>query len=133
MDASCVADRPLVAVVSVAPIGPWSTTVLLAEWTLVLVCGRSRPYCFQPRATSGEGSDPAPSARGEWMCPGARSAYSGWMISTAPNPSSGQSTKKISSVRSGSTWACERNASTLRPVSSSIVSVKRLDIMFWNS
>lgn len=51
LDASCVADRPLVAVVSVASIGLWSTTVLLAERTLVLVCGRSRPLLFL--ATSG--------------------------------------------------------------------------------
>ena len=42
-----------------------------------------------------------------------------------PNPASGPSMKKISMVMSGSTWACERNATTLRPVSSSIVSVKR--------
>src|SRR5947208_12972087 len=40
----------------------------------------------------------------------------------APKPSSGPSTKKISIVISGSTWAWLRNARTLRPVSSSIVS-----------
>jgi hypothetical protein len=49
------------------------------------------------------------------------SRYSGSTISTAPKPSSGPSTKKISIVMSGSTWAWLRNASTLRPVRSSIV------------
>ena len=51
-------------------------------------------------------------------------ASSGSTISTAPKPSSGASTKKISIVMSGSTWAWDRNATTLRPVSCSIVSVK---------
>jgi hypothetical protein len=49
--------------------------------------------------------------------------YWGSMISTAPNPSIGLWMKKISIVMSGSTWAWLRNASTLRPVSASIVSV----------
>jgi hypothetical protein len=46
--------------------------------------------------------------------------YSGSVTSTAPKPSSGRSTKKISIVMSGSTWAWLRKARTLRPVSSSI-------------
>jgi hypothetical protein len=50
-----------------------------------------------------------------------RSGYSGSVISTAPKPASGPSTKKISIVMSGSTWAWLRNARTLRPVSPSIV------------
>jgi len=52
----------------------------------------------------------------------ARLSYSGSVTSTAPNPGSGPSTKKISMVMSGSTWAWERKATTLRPVSSRIVS-----------
>jgi hypothetical protein len=43
--------------------------------------------------------------------------------STAPNPSRGRSTKNTSIVMSGSTWAWERNASTLRRVSCSIMSL----------
>src|SRR5438128_2319569 len=50
------------------------------------------------------------------------SLYSRSVSSSAPKPSSGPSTKKISIVISGSTWAWLRNARTLRPVSSSIVS-----------
>ena len=49
------------------------------------------------------------------------SDYSGSVTSTAPKPASGPSTKKISIVMSGSTWAWLRNARTLRPVSSSTV------------
>jgi hypothetical protein len=43
--------------------------------------------------------------------------------SAAPNPSRGRSMKNTSIVMSGSTWAWERNASTLRRVSSSIMSL----------
>jgi hypothetical protein len=43
--------------------------------------------------------------------------------SSAPNPASGPSIRNISIVRSGSTCAWLRNASTLRPVSSSIMSL----------
>ena len=53
----------------------------------------------------------------------ARVPYSGSVTSTAPNPGSGPSMKNISTVMSGSTCAWERNATTLRPVSSSIVSL----------
>ena len=60
-------------------------------------------------------------------------AMSGSTTSTAPKPSSGASMKKISIVMSGSTCAWDRNASTLRSVSRSIVSVKRACIMCWNS
>ena len=63
----------------------------------------------------------------------ATSASSGSTTSTAPKPSSGASTKKISIVMSGSTCACDRNASTLRSVSRSIVSVNWLCIMCWKS
>src|SRR5947209_7581235 len=48
---------------------------------------------------------------------------SGTMTSTEPNPGSAPSTKNISTVMSGSTWACEMNATTFRPVSSWIVSL----------
>ena len=50
-------------------------------------------------------------------------AVLGFTISTAPKPSSGASTKKISIVMSGSTWAWLRKASTLRPVSRSMASL----------
>ena len=57
----------------------------------------------------------------ELLVEGLRLLHSGSVISTAPKPSSGPSTKKISIVMSGSTWAWLRKASTLRPVRSSIV------------
>ena len=41
--------------------------------------------------------------------------------SSAPKPASGPSMRNIWMVRSGSTWTWLRNASTLRPVSSSII------------
>jgi SAM-dependent methyltransferase len=51
------------------------------------------------------------------------SGAGGCTISRAPNPGSDPSIKNISTVRSGSTWAWLRKASTLRPVSVSIISV----------
>ncbi len=57
--------------------------------------------------------------RGRRRChPWSRSASS-----SAPKPVSGPSMRNISIVRSGSTWTWLRNASTLRPVSSSIILV----------
>jgi hypothetical protein len=52
-----------------------------------------------------------------------RMNHSGSMTSTAPKPGSGPSTKNISTVMSGSTCAWERKATTLRPVSLSMVSL----------
>src|SRR5579863_8595676 len=43
-------------------------------------------------------------------------SYSGSVTSTAPNPGIEPSMKNVSIVMSGSTWACDRKATTLRPV-----------------
>ena len=51
------------------------------------------------------------------------SAAEGSTSSRAPKPDTGASNRNISTVRSGSTCAWLRNASTLRPVSSSIISL----------
>ena len=73
-----------------------------------------------------------------WLCPAERGAdyrvrrgrgrrrcqpWSRSASSSAPKPVSGPSMRNISIVRSGSTWTWLRNASTLRPVSSSIILV----------
>src|SRR5690348_10452624 len=91
-------------------------------------------------STQSCGTEPAPTGSLETrpayrVGPYARDApagYSGVVTSTAPKPGSGPSTKNISIVMSGSTWACDRKATTVRPVRSSIVSLYRLAIISWN-
>jgi hypothetical protein len=58
-----------------------------------------------------------------YSSPGPGLLGGGSTTSSAPNPAIGPSIRKISIVRSGSTCAWLRNASTVRPVSASIISV----------
>jgi hypothetical protein len=63
---------------------------------------------------------------------GAKTVCQGSTSSTLPNPGSGPSMKNISTVMSGSMWACEIKAVTLRPVRDSIVYLYRSAITSWN-
>ena len=110
---------------TIPPGEPGRADSLLYPQRLVSSPGDVEPSAGAPPRQMGRSSSSRVSTRGESI-PSIASYGSGGEGSTsssAPNPDTGPSIRNISTVRSGSTCAWLRNASTLRPVSSSIISL----------